>query len=270
MLLFPVLRTLDAGLDPARCKTHLATSSGADDPLDVFRDNAFDEWQARQGRRNFERAQVVALIALPEPDRWLYAGAFDQRGSEPLADGDVLYDLAARPETLGMVGRLVVAFRRSGRQSYLNAERWSDQMTVAELRRERLTVGPFPGFSRVRLTHTELQRVVRAGAPSWRSALGSVAGVYVVADGATGRLYVGSATGADGPWSRWEAYAETGHGGNADLRRALQEHGADHARQFQYAVLETADMKAGADDVRAREEHWKRVLGTRDHGYNAN
>lgn len=53
-------------------------------------------------------------------------------------------------------------------------------------------LGTFPGYQNVRLRHHELQRIIANDEPSWRDALSSVKGVYVITDLSDGRLYVGA------------------------------------------------------------------------------
>jgi hypothetical protein len=122
-----------------------------------------------------------------------------------------------RPSCATIAGRLIADFERPGRQSYLLAERWSDQIVVDEIRRERISVPEFPGFKALHLTKPQLDMIVRHDQGSWRAALSSVAGVYLISDSVTGRLYVGSATGEGGIWQRWVQYSLTGHGGNKEL-----------------------------------------------------
>lgn len=270
MLLFPILQVLDGGLQASEAKIHPATWTGQVDPLDEFFAERFEEWQSLQGRKNFERAQVVALISLPAANRWLFAGAYDSQGRRKVRNGLHKYTLKERPSTEEFKGRLVVEFERSGRASYLNAERWADSLKVVEMYPEPLSIGEFSGYARVHLSKADLDLIVRHQKTSWRSALGSVAGVYVISDTDTGKLYVGSATGEGGIWARWSTYSATGHGGNRDLRVLLREKGPEHARHFQFAILETADTKTGEDEILERESHWKRVLLSREHGYNAN
>lgn len=270
MLLFDLLQLEDPDLRPEKTKLHLASWNGQDDPLDVFFEGKFNEWQSWQTRRNFERRFVVSLIALPKPDRWLYAGSYDVLGRESLGEQGHMYDLRPRQRSPELDGRLVVSFRRTGRQSYLVGERWAQNLEVAELLPVRMTVGDFPGYPHVRLPMRRLRTIVNQELSSWKSALSSVAGVYVIADTRTGKLYIGSATGEGGLWARWCAYAESSHGGNKELMALLRERGAAHAEGFQFAVLEIADTHASGDDVLARESHWKQVLLTRSHGFNAN
>jgi hypothetical protein len=69
-------------------------------------------------------------------------------------------------------------------------------------------------------------------------------------------------------WVILVAAVREGSGKNVELCRVLQEKGSKHAENFQYAILEVAGSSATDDDVKVREGHWKRVLGTYDNGYN--
>jgi hypothetical protein len=164
----------------------------------------------------------------------------------------------------------LVDFERPSRQSYLIGERWTEQLRVHEILAERLSVGEFPGYSEVRLPKATLDLIVRQGLSSWRGALSAVKGVYVITDSNTGKLYVGSAAGDGGIWARWSAYANTGHGGNKEVVALLRAKGKEYAKNFQFSILETADAKTGEMELVRRESHWKEVLQSRNHGYNAN
>ena len=128
----------------------------------------------------------------------------------------------------------------------------------------------FAGYASVLLSFDELRHVVRRELPSWKAALASVAGVYLVADTSCGKLYVGSAYGADGIWGRWSAYAETLHGSNAELAKVIREKGSEQAKHFRFSILEICDIKDSADAVIARECHWKAAWVPRQFGYNSN
>ncbi len=270
MHLFHLLQSCDATITPARCKLHLACWNGSEDPLDVYFAGGFEAWQASQTKKNFGRELVVSLIALPEPNRWLFAGVHRVLDVEQLPNTQFRYSTARCKVASEFDGRLVIAFRRSGRQSYLRAERWAADLVVAELRAEPLQFEAFPGYAKILLTHQQLCIVTDQQPPSWKAALSSVSGVYVISDRSSGKLYVGSAVGIEGIWGRWHEYAKTGHGGNRDLRDLLRAEGKGHAINFQYGVLETADTRASEGDILQRESHWKKLLLSRDHGYNAN
>lgn len=163
-----------------------------------------------------------------------------------------------------------MGFERTGRQSYLKADTWTDRVTVAEILPEPLSFDAFPGYKAVHISKMELDAIVRLGVDSWRAALSSVGGVYLITDQGSGRLYVGSAYGDGGFWQRWTAYSECGHGGNVELRALIRDHGISRCDQFHYSILEIADLATKPEDVIARESHWKNVLRTREHGMNSN
>ena len=272
MQLFRLLASLDDQLTPERCKIHLACWNGTEDPLDVDLAGGFDDWQSWQGRKNFERDFVVSLIALPRFDRWLFAGVHESDGCEWNPGNHCYrYNLHRRSQTDELDGRLVVSFKRTGRQSYRLGEKVTDSLEVAEIRPEKLRVAEFPGYSRAMLTKQHLDIVVRQQVESWKAALGAVSGVYVIADRATGKLYVGSATAGEGIWSRWCAYSATGHGGNRELRQLLKAEGDAYGDNFHFGILEIADTHASQQDILGRESYWKDLLQSRaPHGYNAN
>jgi len=268
---FDLLALLDRTLVPAKCKIHLATAPpSGEDPLALFRAGEFEEWQRFQTKKNFGREIVIALIAEPEPHRWLFGGTYRVNGCAPVRhkEKDVFrYDLDELASCGELKGRLVVAFQRPGRQSYLNAESWAENTTVAEVLAEPMRIEEFPGFKSVDIGKLELNTIVRHQVASWRAALSSVGGVYLISDTATGQLYVGSASGEGGFWSRWTEYSVNGHGGNVELKELVRARGADALR---LSILEIADLAAKPEDILARESHWKRVLLTRDNGLNRN
>jgi group I intron endonuclease len=106
--------------------------------------------------------------------------------------------------------------------------------------------------------------------PSWRSALKSFSGVYVITDNKTGKHYIGSAYGGEGIWQRFVLYARNVHGGNRELKQLLEKHGKDYFNNFQLSILEVCDLNANKDYVLSRESHWKDVLRSREFGYNEN
>lgn len=270
MKIFDILSVLNSNITPQNSKIHLAGWNGRQDPLDVYLAGDFNKWQSWQSKKNFNRKFVVSLISM-NGDCWLFAGVYEARSVRKVDDPHHFdYDLVEDKSCVGMNGRLVVSHARHARQSYRTGESCADKILVHEIRSSRLSVRQFPGFKSVLLTKGQLDQIVRDNHESWRTALSSIAGVYVITDGETGKLYVGSATGQGGIWSRWEAYSKTGHGGNAELRKLLATEGKGRAAAFRYSILEIADTHASSEDVLQREGHWKNVLLTRSHGLNAN
>jgi hypothetical protein len=258
---------------PRSASSILHSGTAKDDPLELYLAGEFDDWQQWQTKRNFQRDLVVSLISLPRTRNlhWLFGGVFSVHGCVRNNSYNLFrYDLRRRSEFDELDGRLVVSFKRPGRQSYLKCERWMEDLKVAEIRPEKLRISEFKGYSWAMLTKQELDIVMKQQVESWKTALGAVSGVYVIADRKTGKLYVGSATSGEGIWSRWCQYAENGHGGNRDLRELLKKEGAEYSDNFHFGDLEIADTHASTQDVLDREGYWKDLLLTRKHGYNAN
>lgn len=123
---------------------------------------------------------------------------------------------------------------------------------------------PFPGFDRLVLDHAQLQAVMREHRyATWRTALSSVVGVYLITDTRDGRHYVGKADGAENVRQRWNAYATNGHGVNVELR-GLEPTG------FRFSLLRVFDPATPTSEIDAAESHFKNALDTRRHGLNRN
>lgn len=268
LTLFKLLSLYDTSITPENSKLHLATSNN-ENILDVFFSNRFEEWQRWQTKRNFSRDLIISLIKLPQKDHWLFAGVFNSIRSEK--EG-TLYKYETSPVEIvnGLIGRVVVHYHRPSRQSYPYAENCSEHLCICEMLDKKLCVSDFPGFTHVAITKGTLDIIVKQEVPSWKAALSNVAGVYLITDKHSGKLYVGKASGNSGLWQRWCAYSATGHGGNKELRELLEKNDKDYSKNFQFSILETADTNASEEDILARESHWKKVLCTREHGYNCN
>jgi len=260
-----------AGLELEDFKIHCATGENPT-PLEAFFDGAFRQWQEHQRRKNFECKHVLSLIHLGGR-RWLFAGVYEILG---VGRGKWKRLPCYRYSTQEIEGldhltaRAIVDFNKTFRASYLRGARYIDQLEVVAIRDQRMTIGDFPGFNSVVLSHSMLRTLARECPSSWRTALTNVSGVYLITDTKTGKHYVGSAYGGDGIWQRWLAYAKTGHGGNKELRDLLRTEGAEHCHFFQFSLLEVCDLNSSDDYVIARETHWKTVLRSREFGLNTN
>lgn len=121
---------------------------------------------------------------------------------------------------------------------------------------------PFPGFDKLVLSHVQLQAVMREHRyASWRTALSSVFGVYLITDTRDGRHYVGKADGEESIRQRWNAYATNGHGGNVELKRL-------DPSSFRFSLLRVFDPSTPKADILAAESHFKQALDSIRHGLN--
>lgn len=274
MRLFDLLSIWVPDFSPTKSKVHLARPNGIDRPIDVYLQGKFSEWERIQTAANFQRDFVVSLIQDGAPTRWMFAGVLRSHGfslrrgkSKPI----YYYNLERMPESEEWAGRLYLSSHYKSRSSYLRGETLQADMEVTELRPERRSIGNFPGYKQLDLPKTQLDIIVRQGIESWRAALSSVKGIYLITDTAKGKLYVGMADGAEGIWGRWAAYAATGHGGNKALREEFGLDGsAKRLAALRFSVLEVTDLHATEREVRLRESHWKNVLLSRAKGHNRN
>jgi hypothetical protein len=249
-------------------KIHLATGVNSP-PLDAYLAGSFKEWQEEQTQKNFECAMVLSLIYLGA-DRWLFTGVYRVLGVQPGQKTAFLYQTELIPGQEGLIGRIIVRYKREYRASYIWGHKYGAELEVSEIRDCPLSIEQFPGYNKVLVKHPKLALLVSKEEPSWKAALSSVGGIYLITDTITGKDYVGSACGEGGIWQRWRAYAETGHGNNIELRTLLQQQGANYAHNFQYSILEIADLQDSGDQIYVRECHWKNVLLSREFGNNAN
>lgn len=98
----------------------------------------------------------------------------------------------------------------------------------------------------------------------WAAAPGHVKGIYLITDTETHRRYVGSAYGEWGVWSRWRAYTEPGHGGNAGMRDLLSGHDLDYGRRhFRFTLVEHHDARTDDTVALGREAYWKQLPDAR-------
>ncbi len=256
------------GVALGRYKIHLATP-GSTSPLDAYLKGTFKEWQEEQNAKNFECETVIGLIHL-DGDLWLFAGVYSILSVES-AMSKFRYRTGLLPRQDDLVGRIVVRYKREFRNSYIWGHKYGHQLELAKLLELPYAIEDFKGYNKVRIPHTTLKLIVHRFEESWRSALSSVGGVYLIMDTETGKGYVGSAYGEGGIWQRWRHYADTDHGDNVELIALLEEKGTAYAEHFQYAILEIADPLDTDKQVLARECHWKNVLMTRGKfGYNSN
>jgi hypothetical protein len=195
--------------------------------------------------------------------------AYENHGELADEQTDTLRSFDLRPSNLlaSLMRRLVVEWSRDA-VNWAKTAAAASAFPVIEIADPEAVA--FPGFDRVLVSHGELRDVIDDSRyAAWRTALGSVQGIYLIADTSTGQLYVGKADGGERILGRWSQYARNGHGGNLALR---QLGGLDptHARHFQFSILRVFGPSVPTADVDEAESHYKRALLTREHGLNRN
>ncbi len=260
--------------DPSHYKVHAARQNIiGEQPLDAFVDSheAWLGWNSWRGKRDeFNRDYILSLISFyPERDTWLYGGLF--RVIERVGKGEDGYRIEEVDKCREYIGRLKLTGSVSRGRSF-RLSTIEERLTVSEILKERYGGLPFRGYQWVSHDFRQLEVIWRNERLDWKSALENVKGVYVIADKATGRKYVGSAYGEWGIWSRWGQYMVTGHGWNKELIGLMPHADADYARRnFLFSLIEYWPFQTDKDTILARESHWKDALLTRgQYGYNSN
>ena len=238
-----------------------------------------DIYQSNQGRPVFNCRYLISFLGEKHSHARLF-GVYEVKGvsrdtTRPwpsdyiyphASTGPLWYDLERLPAFTDLEKRVVINWGPSTR-SWVQ---WLSPREVVEILPQGY-VREFPGFDEVLLTYHELCEMVTHPASNreWHRALGSVAGVYLITDSSNGLQYVGSAHGVGGILGRWKSYAQTGHGGN-QLLRSLLTRNPQRANTFQFSILRALPPSLTKDEVLGNETLYKKKLGSRAHGLNAN
>lgn len=226
------------------------------------------------------KQSLVNKLGKAPPQLWLvfmadgglrcrFLSVFENRGEllEERDDVHRYFDLHASPLLSALAGRLLIEWSRDP-VNWAKLGPTASAFHVIQIADPRAV--PFPGFDGVLISWDELREAVEGSRyAAWRTALGAVQGIYLIADTSTGQLYVGKADGSERVLGRWSQYARDGHGGNQALRQ-LTGLDPDHARHFQFSLLRVFGPSVPAAEVDAAESHFKRALLTRTHGMNRN
>lgn len=258
-------------------KLHLASSNGEEEPLDLCVSEGWEEFSWNRWNKDkddFNRKYIFTLIKhYTKADKWFFGGVFKviSRDNRKNANG---YKIKLQDFHKELIGRLVIDFKR--RQGMLGRafclESFFDEFSVSEIIKEEYTGEEFPGYENIDLDFRALEHIYEIQKDDWKVALEHVKGVYLISDTCNGKRYVGAAYGAYGIWSRWNCYVKTGgHAWNDDLLRLIRKKGKAYAQKnFKVTLLEYRPAKTDDSVLKEREAFWKKVMLSREHGYNKN
>jgi len=245
-------------------------------PYELWRDadtrHLFEFYQSTQSVDNASKLNApywASFVGTPGEET-LFVGIYtakNRRLSEqdtpmPHKDGtDIagschVYDLALDPRLNDLIGKLLIDWGPGERAWIQRADSQNKQVT--ELR-AAFREAEFPGFLNFVEALSRLERLPRG----WIDVLQSSRGVYLLTCPSTKEQYVGSATGEDGFWRRWQEYVQTGHGGNVILK-------SREPSDYQVSILEVAGTASTFDDIIGMEVRWKKKLQSREMGLNRN
>lgn len=270
---------VEAGLDPVevRLLRHQISMGGGRSLLEAWRNDrpAFEAYQSLQlsaKRASFARPYWAAFFGTWD-GRTLFGGIYEAGTPRGLAEA-VEVPLTGMTEPPGAVdryttrltdllsdysGRLYIDWGggSSGKRSW-NQRADAQNKCITELHLSEAEQ-PFPGVMAIA---SPLSAIGEAP-PGWAQRLSEARGVYLLSCPRNGELYVGSAAGTGGFWSRWQDYRRDGHGGNSAL---VDREPTD----WRVSVLQVAGSADSPDDILAMETMWKLKLQTRDFGLTRN
>lgn len=251
---------------------------------DLLRRGWFEAYQGYQQRPVFKGRQWIVSFVGTEGSRARFVGVYRVVGQRdgrdvplPLGcpftqwqENPFFYDLVKESGYEDLEHRVVIEWGRGS-----STRSWHQNLRnkpVVELLPTGRIGEPFRDYLEFTLSHDELVRLYESPSANmeWQARLSAVAGVYLVLDTATGNQYVGSAHGAKGIWGRWRGYASNGHGNNRRLKELIAENPIDYPRAFSYSILQILPRTSAHDVVLEWEQRYKKKLGSRATGLNAN
>lgn len=239
-------------------------------PVEIFKNGNTEillagQYWNYQNRKSFKEGQItVGFIRLNESDLWLlfHIGRITKDLNKLNAVG---YEYESLPEFDKYLGRLIIRFKNTSQTMIRLAKSVINDCEVIQILPDIFDNDIFPGYDQVNLSWSELCRVISKD--GWKTALRNQKGVYLITDSSNGKMYVGSAYGDQMILGRWKSYVNTGHGGNVELKGLDFEH---IKLNFRYSILDIFKSTTDDQTIIAREYWWKRVLHTREFGYNKN
>lgn len=243
-------------------------------PYELWRDNRqqFNLYQATQGIKNESKLRApywASFVGTPS-DETLFVGIYsvknrrllEQDTPMPHMDGVdeagscYVYDLALDPRLDDLIGKMLIDWGLGDRAWIQRADKQNKQ--IVELRTD-FKEPDFPGFLNFIESLSRLDKLPKG----WITVLQSSKGIYLLTCPKTKEQYVGSATGDSGFWSRWQDYAQTGHGGDVALK-------SRDPSDYQISILEVAGTASTTEDIIKMEGLWKSKLQSREMGLNRN
>jgi hypothetical protein len=265
-----------AGIDPSetRLLRHETKKHRGRTPYSLWRDGLerFERYQDTQltHRRSYFTGKHWASFVVTPDGKTLFVGLYDVQGvrsvpanwyhelnDDPLDPSTADLYSTSRNEILSDYrGRLVVSWGVGTRTWVQRADKQSKP--IVELRSDFVEPA-YPGHA----AFIEKLSDITAMPLAWRSALLSVKGVYLLTCPRTKEQYVGSATGSDGFFGRWQEYLDGKTGGNIGLA-------SREPSDYQVSILEVAGSADDRDAIIRMEALWKRKLQSREMGLNRN
>lgn len=243
-------------------------------PYELWRDDRayFEKYQSIQDFHNRPKinAPYWAVFIVNFSKEVMFAGLYSVKNRKVL-DHDIpsvhldeiykarsrdLYELELQDSLSEFIGKLFIDWGQ-GALAWIQYASRNNKQIVKLL--EEFREPEFPGYLNFIQPLSKLDNMPQ----NWISALSSSRGIYLLTCPRTREQYIGSATGENGFWGRWQDYISTGHGGNIALK-------SREPSDYQVSILEVCGTSESEKDILKKEILWKNKLQSREMGLNAN
>ena len=224
----------------------------------------FEEYFKEEADAIFDDAKYVVVFLAEDGTDSRLVGVYENKGKDPNKSKKLnlhYYDLVELPEFAYLKDRVIVNWGLHQQQWH---QWWTNEKFVVRIGGYvDNNVPVFDSYEDVMLNYSELKAIFDGNDEAWINSLKSVNCIYAIVDKSKGRMYIGSTYGTSGIYGRWREYAQTGHGGNAELK-------TQNSDNFQWIILEVLPLKIKDEKAIARENFYKEKFCTRKFGYNKN
>lgn len=248
--------------------------NGSQNPMEDYKRNpdlVNNDWLFwRTKTRYFNVGQVAICLLKLSEDNWLLTTIKRVTKELGIYNG-INYEGEEIEEYKAYFGRVIIKFHKTQQAMGMYYKEIYHDLEIQQILPTMYDGEDFEGYDKVKLSYTQLETIINRGKRDWIAALENQKAVYLITDKNNGKLYVGSATSDKGMLlKRWKDYISNGHGGNAELKKLVNQKGIEYIKQnFQYSILENYNSKIDDSVILERENWWKEILQSRNFGYNA-
>jgi hypothetical protein len=199
---------------------------------------------------NSNETLFVGLYAVDSRRAWHASDYYDPLWKRPSETGDIVHELRLTKNMSEYVRRLVITPWRDAINIVKKAAKCDPEIREIKRAPEQ---EQFPTYMKFRRLVGDLPNIF----PNWQERLKDAKGIYLLTF-SDGKQYVGSASGDQGFWQRWNDYVRTGHGNN----RVLMCEKRDAKKDAIVSILEVTGSALTREEIIDREMNWKMKLGS--------
>lgn len=200
--------------------------------------------------------------------KYMYAIKLTEKIDE-LIDDHVCFKWERVPLKIDEYSQRLVLKKNDGYSFYNNSgiSFIIDEIYPPKLNRK---VPYFKSYDEVEFSFKDLKEVMDNSYDDYYRHLSCVKAIYMIIDGNTGKQYVGSASGKEGLYGRWNDYANTYHGNNEELVELFKKNGPEYFNKFRYIILQILPLKISTKEIEKIETKYKNRYLTKICGLNRN